>query len=65
LHQCGGRQVFGRFYLQGGDGFIKEVKGCPHLPTNKIFFNPGKGEKGVFGNIDLPFRMLALKIDYR
>jgi hypothetical protein len=33
--------------------------------TNKIFFKPGKGKKGVLGNIDLPFRMLALKIDYK
>ena len=48
-----------------GDGFIKEVKGCINLPTNKILFNPGKGMKGVLGNIDWPFRMLALKIDYR
>jgi hypothetical protein len=48
-----------------GDSFIKEGKGCINLPANKIFFNPGKGKKGVFGNIDLPFRMLALKIDYR
>jgi hypothetical protein len=48
-----------------GDGFIKEVKWCIHLPTNKIFCNPGKGKKGVFDNIDLSFRMLALKIDYR
>ena len=47
-----------------GDGFIKEVKGCMNLPINKIFFNPGKGKKGVFDNIDLPSRMLALKIDY-
>jgi hypothetical protein len=37
-----------------GEGFIKEAKGCINLPTYKIFFNPGKGEKGVLGNIDLP-----------
>jgi hypothetical protein len=48
-----------------GEGFIKEVKRCINLPTNKIFFDPGKGKKGVLGNIDLPFRMLALKIDYK
>ena len=48
-----------------GDGFIKEVKVCINLPTNTIFSNPGKGKKGVCGNIDLPFRMLALTIDYR
>jgi hypothetical protein len=42
-----------------GDGFIKEVNGCIDLPTNTIFFNPGKGRKGVFGSIGLPFRMLA------
>ena len=48
-----------------GEGFIKEAKGRINLPTYKIFFNPGKGKKGVLGSIDLPFRMLALKIDYR
>jgi hypothetical protein len=48
-----------------GDGFIKEVTGRINLPINKIFCNPGKGKKGVFGNIDLPFRMFALKIYYR
>ena len=33
------------FFYPIGDGFIKEVKGCINLPTNKVFFNPGKGRK--------------------
>ena len=60
-----GSVSFWPIFSPSGDGFIKEVKGCINLPTNKIFVNPGKGKNGVFGNIDLPFRMLALKIDYR
>ncbi|VDI73077.1 Hypothetical predicted protein [Mytilus galloprovincialis] len=34
------------------EGFIKEVKGCIDLPTNKAYYTPGKGNKSVFGNID-------------
>jgi hypothetical protein len=41
-----------------------EVKGCIDLPTNKEYYTIGKGNKSVFGNIDLPFRVLALKIDF-
>ncbi|XP_071129462.1 uncharacterized protein [Mytilus edulis] len=47
-----------------GEGFIKEVKGCIDLPTNKKFYTSGKGNKSVFGNIDLPFRVLALRLDF-
>jgi hypothetical protein len=46
------------------EGFISEVKGCIDLPTNKEYYTLGKGNKSVFGNIDLPFRVLALKIDF-
>jgi hypothetical protein len=60
-----GSASFWSILSPSGDGFIKEVKWCINLPTNKIFFIPGRGMKGVFGNIDLPFMMLALKIDYR
>jgi hypothetical protein len=37
---------------------------CYH-GNQTALFKPGKGKKGVLGNIDLPFRMLALKIDYK
>ena len=47
-----------------GEGFIREVKGCIDLPTNKEFYTVGKGNKSVFGNIDLPFRVLALRMDF-
>ena len=47
-----------------GEGFIKEVKGCIDLTTNKKFYTSGKGNKSVFGNIDLPFRVLALRLDF-
>ena len=47
-----------------GDGFIKEVVGVSDLPTNKHNYIPGKGKKSVFGNIDLPFRMLALRLNF-
>ena len=46
-----------------GQGFISEVKCCIDLPTNKEYNTLGKGNKSVFGNIDLLFRVLALKID--
>jgi hypothetical protein len=45
------------------EGFISEVKGCIDLPTNKECYALGRGNKSVFGNIDLPFKVLALKID--
>jgi hypothetical protein len=47
-----------------GQGFISEVKCCIDLPTNKEYNTLGKGNKSVFGNIDLLFRVLALKIDF-
>lgn len=47
-----------------GDGFIKEVVGVFDLPTNKLNYIPGKGKKSVFGNIDLPFRMLAMRLNF-
>ena len=46
-----------------GEGFTSEVKGCIDLPPNKEYYTLGNGNKSVFGNIDLPFRVLALKID--
>jgi hypothetical protein len=47
-----------------GEKFINEVKGCIDLPTNKEYNTLGKGNKSVFGNIDILFRVLALKIDF-
>ena len=48
----------------GGDGFIDQVKGYIYLPTKKEFYSPGKSNKAIFGNVDLTFRMLALRIDF-
>ena len=48
----------------GGDGFIDQVKGYIYLPTKKEFYSPGKRNKAIFGNVDLTFRMLALRIDF-
>ena len=47
-----------------GDGFIKEVVGVSDLPTNKHNYISGKGKQSVFGNIDIPFRMLALRLNF-
>jgi hypothetical protein len=47
-----------------GEEFISEVKGCIDLPTNKECYALGKGNKSVFGNIDLRLRVLALKTDF-
>ena len=48
-----------------GDGFISEVKYSIDLPTNKNAYIPGKSKKAIFGNVDLTFRMLALRLDFR
>jgi hypothetical protein len=49
-----------------GDGFNKEVVGVSDLPTNKhnYMYIPGNGKKSVFDNIYLPFRMLALRLNF-
>jgi hypothetical protein len=39
-------------------------KGYIYLPTKKEFYSPGKSNKAIFGNVDLTFRMLALRIDF-
>ena len=56
---------FWPYLCPAGDGFIWEVVGTIYLPTNKGDFTPGKGKKSVFGNIDLPFRVMALRMDFR
>ena len=44
-------------------GFISEVKAYVELPVRKEFYQPGKvGD--MFGKVDLPFKMLALRIDF-
>ena len=46
-----------------GGGFIPEVVGCVDLPTKKEYYVPGKFAS-MFGKIDLPFRMLALRFNF-
>ncbi|CAG2190707.1 unnamed protein product [Mytilus edulis] len=45
------------FLCPKGDRFIDQVLGFYYLPTNKANFLPGRGNKSVFGNIDLPFKV--------
>ena len=45
--------------------YIKAVKDSIVLPSSSEFYSPGRGDRCMFGKIDLPFRMLALRIDYR
>ncbi|XP_069112417.1 uncharacterized protein [Argopecten irradians] len=56
---------FWPFLCPTGDGYIPEVVGMVYLPTNKQSYMPGRGNKYLFGNVDLPFRMLALRLDFR
>ena len=48
-----------------GNGFIDQVINYIDLPTEKEFYTPGKSKKSLFGNTDLTFRMLALRLDFR
>ena len=45
--------------------FIHSVKDMIDLPRHKSSHIPCKSGRGIFGNNDLKFRMLALKIDFR
>ena len=56
---------FWPFLCPDGVGFIENVVDFVYLPTNKAYYTPGRGKKSVFGNIDLPFKMLALRMDFR
>ena len=47
-----------------GKDFIPNVVSYVYLPTEKSFYTPGKSKTFVFGNIDLPFSMLALKLHF-
>ena len=55
---------FWPFLCPSGDGYIQEVVQVIDLPTNKSTFLPGKGNKSVFGKIDLPFRVIAIRLDF-
>lgn len=56
---------FWPFLCPFGDRFIDQVVAYTYLPTNKTSFLPGRSKKSVFGNIDLPFKVLALRMDFR
>ena len=45
--------------------FIPNVIDWIDLPTSKEYYVPCRSYKGLFGNVDLQFRMLALLIDFR
>ena len=56
--------VFWPFLCPNGT-FINEKVDWFDLPTDKQHYVKFKSGKGIFGNIDLHFRMLALKVDFR
>lgn len=56
--------IFWPFLCSCGDGFRPEVVGILHLPTNKDSYSLGRGNKSVFGRIDLPLKMIALRLDF-
>lgn len=60
----GDQLVFWPFLCPDGIGFNKYVVDLVYLPTNKSNYI-SRGTKSVFGNIDLPFKMLALRLDFR
>ena len=45
--------------------FVRNVIDMIDLPTDKASYSPCKNGRGMFGNDDLKFRMLALRIDFR
>ncbi|MCG7876850.1 MAG: DNA N-6-adenine-methyltransferase [Candidatus Thiodiazotropha endolucinida] len=45
--------------------FIHNVTDVADLPTDKLSYVPCKNGRGIFGNTDLKFRMLALRLDFR
>ncbi|CAC5423237.1 unnamed protein product [Mytilus coruscus] len=48
----------------GGD-FTDQVTAYVELPSGKEFYTPGKSKNAIFGNTDLKFKMLALRLDFR
>ena len=61
---CWRSAVFWPFLCPNGT-FINEIVDWFDLPTDKQHYVKCKSGKGIFGNIDLHFRMLALKVDFR
>ena len=61
---CWRSAVFWPFICPNGS-FIKEVVDWCDLPIEKKYYVRCRNGKGVFGNVDLHFRMLALKINCR
>lgn len=61
---CWNSAVFWPFLCPNGN-FRKEVIDWFDLPTQKQYYVKCKNGKGIFGNTDLHFRMLALKVDFR
>lgn len=45
--------------------FISSVTNWFHLPTRKSYYVPRLNGKSMFGNVDLAFQMLALKMDFQ
>lgn len=60
---CWKSAVFWPFLCPNGV-FRSEVVDWFDLPTEKQFYIKCKNGKGIFGNTDLQFRMLALKVDF-
>ncbi|CAC5381524.1 unnamed protein product [Mytilus coruscus] len=48
-----------------GADFTDQVTAYVELPSGKEFYTPGKSKKAIFGNTDLTFKMLALRLDFR
>lgn len=61
---CWRSAVFWPFLCPNGL-FRQEIVDWFDLPTQKEFYVKNKNGRGIFGNIDLHFRMLALKVDFR
>ena len=47
-----------------GEGFISDVVAHVELPVNKEYYVAGRNS-ALFGKIDLPFKMYALRLDCR
>jgi len=62
---CWKSAPFWPFICPSGGHFVSAVVDWLDLPTNKCFYTPCRNGKGVFGNLDLNFRMFALKLDFR
>ena len=61
---CWRSAVFWPFLCPNGL-FRKEIVDWFDLLTQKEYYIKNKNGRGIFGNIDLRFRMLALNVDFR